>query len=428
MGPAAENAGMASFPVQVLLGIYLGILTGIIPALIAWTLGFVFKWVTNVTLPGLGVVVLGVAIAGVQGGLLALNDPSIRDAPNSVTLTVALLVVLMLTLYAHNRGDALGATIPRRISLRSIRNRTLSTDVVELVGGRGQVRVSVIGEVDDMEGYPSLPAEVRTEIREGQWTFPADLPISELETRLEDRLRTEFDLADASVTIDGRGRATVTAAPPAIGLSKRVPPGRRAVSIDALVPTGIARGDEVRVLTTAGTVEGTVLSARSGAPEPVASPAESGSTPDPSPNADAAGPAGAEPVEPTPTQPAGTTGGEGRVTVAVTRDDANRLLRADRGRVVVRSRGTRREYELLQLLRRAGKRVRRFAIGAETELTGKTIGEAAVLDTYGVAILAVREPDGWAVAPRGSTALDAGEEVFVVGTRDQLDRFAEVAT
>lgn len=420
---------MASFPIQVLLGIYLGILTGIIPALIAWTLGFIFKWITDVTLPGLGVVVLGVAIAGVQGGLLALNDPTIRNAPNSITLTVALIVVLMLTLYAHNRGDALGATLPRRISLRALRTRTLSTDVVELVGGRGQVRVTVLGEVEDMEGYPSLPPDLRAEIRDDKWTFPADLPISELESRLEDRLRTKFDLADASVRIDEQARATVSAAPPAIGLSKLVPPGRRAVSVDALVPAGIARGDEVRLVIPSGTIDGTILSARSGPPAqvPQATSPDAPSDQASSPTDPAVTEASDTPTEPT-LPAATTTGGEGRVTVAVSRDDANRLLRTDRGRIVVLSRGTRREYELLQLLRRAGKRIRRVAVGAETPIANQTIGQAAVLDTYGVAILAVREPDGWDVAPRGSTRLDPGEELFVVGTRDQLARFAEVST
>lgn len=413
---------MASVPVQILLGIYLGILTGIIPALIAWILGFSFKWITNVTIPGLGVVVLGVAIAGIQGGLLALNDPTIRDAPNSVTMTVALVVVLMLTLYAHNRGDALGATLPRRISLRSLRSRTLSTDVVELVGGRGQVRVTVFGEVDDMEGYPPLPPELRAEIRSQEWTFPADLPISELETRLVDRLLTEFDLADASVTIDGQGRATISAAPPAIGLSKRVPPGRRAVSVEALVPTGIARGDEVRIRTASGSIDGTVVSARSGTPDTTPAETTAAAESEEPPDGESDEVDAAAPVAGT------TTGGDGRVTVAVSREEAQRLLQVDRGRVVVRSRGTRREYELLQLLRRTGKRVRRIAIGAGTELAHKRIGEAAVLDTYGVAILAVRKPEGWAVAPRGSTTLDPGEELFVVGTRDKLDRFMEAAT
>jgi len=37
---------MASLPVEVLLGIYLGLLVGVIPALASWALGFAFKYCT----------------------------------------------------------------------------------------------------------------------------------------------------------------------------------------------------------------------------------------------------------------------------------------------------------------------------------------------------------------------------------------------
>jgi len=49
---------MASLPAEILLGIYLGVLVGIIPALVAWGLGFSFKYITGVTLPGFGVTIL----------------------------------------------------------------------------------------------------------------------------------------------------------------------------------------------------------------------------------------------------------------------------------------------------------------------------------------------------------------------------------
>lgn len=249
-------------PVQVLLGIYLGILTGIIPALVAGVLGFLFKYFTGVSIPGLGVVALALAVAGVNGGLLALNDPTIRANENATALLVAIIVVLMLALYAHAKGDKLGASLPRHISLRDLTQRSLSVDVIERVGGRGQVRVQIAGEVGNMEGYPPLSTELRTEIGDDEWTFPADIPLAELETRLADRLRTDYDLADVAVRLDERARATINAAPPTGGLSRRVPEGERAVSIAALLPTGVARGDKVRVRTETGTVTGTVAGAR----------------------------------------------------------------------------------------------------------------------------------------------------------------------
>jgi len=139
--------------------------------------------------------------------------------------------------------------------------------VIELVGGRGRVSVEVTGEVNDMEGYPPLPTETRRSILDGDWTFPADLPLAELEERFAERLQTELDLADVTVRIDEQARATVAAAPPTGALSKRVPVGKRAVSVSALVPTGIARGDVVRVVTPDLDIEGAVLAARSSGAE-----------------------------------------------------------------------------------------------------------------------------------------------------------------
>ena len=245
---------MTALPFEIVLGIYLGVLTGIVPALIAGVLGFLFKYVTNVSIPGLGVVVLALGIAGVNGGLMALNDESIRTSEDAAALVTAIIVVLMLALYAHYQGDKLGGSAPKRISFRTLRDRTLSTDVIELVGGLTQVRVTVAGEVGDIEGYPPLTPELRAEIKAETSTFPADLPVAELETRFADRLQSELDLADVTVTIDERARATVAAAPPMGSTSRRVPEGKRAVSVSALVPSGLTRGEAIRLVTADGAV------------------------------------------------------------------------------------------------------------------------------------------------------------------------------
>jgi len=407
---------MASLPVEILLGIYLGLLVGVIPALVSWALGFGFKYFTGVTIPGLGVVVLAIALAGVSGGLLALADQSITSAPNAERVVTAILLVGMVSLYAHSKGDKMGAEFPKRLSLQSLRDKRLSADVVELVGGRDEVRIRVVGDVADMEGYPPLPESLRAEIRGGEWTFPVDLRIGELESRMEERLKTEFDLGDISVSIDEQGRASITAAPPFSGLSKRISDGRHAVSVDALLPTGLGRKDEVTVLTPDAEVRGTVVSARTtetDRDEPVETP----ETPEVT-DADAPPAAVRAPT---------TAGGEGRLTVAVSRTDAGPLLRADTAKVVVEPRGTRREYELISLLRRVGNRFRRVTLDAESELAGRSLREAHVREEYGVAVLAVRKPGGWRIAPRGKTELVAGEELYVVGTTAAPDAFAEAA-
>ncbi|QDX40711.1 potassium channel family protein [Salarchaeum sp. JOR-1] len=404
----------SGFAVQVLRGIYLGLLAGVVPVLVSFGFGFAFKYITGLTIPALGVVVLAVAVAGINGGLLAFTDQTILQSANSTTVLTALLVILMTSFYAHAQGDKLGGTLPKRISLKSIRERTFSRDVIELVGTRGRVRVELVGDIADMEGYPPLPETLRAELRAGEWTFPADLPVGEIETRLEDRLRSEFDLAAADVTLDEQARATVVAAPPVSGVSRRVPSGKRAVSVDGLVPTGVARGDTVTVFAGETTATGTVVSARSGTEK-------SNAAADGAQAADG----GTDAVGGAATAGA-TTGGEGRVTVAVDRADATALLAAESGTVVVRSRGTRREFELVSLLRRAGHRIRRVSVGADSDLVGHTLAESDIRAEHGVAVLAVRHDGAWTMAPRGSARLTAGDDAFVAGSRDALERFSEV--
>jgi hypothetical protein len=168
-------------------------------------------------------------------------------------------------------------------------------------------------------------------------------------------------------------------------------------------------------------VSGTVVSAKTvdlAADKRLTAP----TTPDPAPDASEDDGASTPRAVRAPT----TTGGEGRLTAAVTRTDAEPLVRADRARVVVEARGTRLEYELISLLRRSGKRFRRFTVAADSVLAGATLGTANARESYGVAILAVRKPTGWQLVPHGPTALAGGDEVFAVGPPDELDAFAEV--
>ncbi|WP_440766257.1 potassium transporter TrkA [Natronorubrum sp. DTA7] len=408
-----------TLPVEVLLGLYLGLLTGIVPAFVAGSLGFLVRYFTGVTLPGFGVVVLALSIASVQGGLLGLVEPTIAQSPR---LLVAVLVVLMLALYAHNQGDKLGSELPRRLSFASLRQRTLSADVVELVGTMGQVTVRPAGEIRNMEGYPPLPPVLSQTLKNGSWKLPADIPLSELEIRLEERLRTDHDLADIDVTIDEQARATIVAAPPSGGLSRRVPDGQRAVSLATLVPTGLARGDEVIVRAGERTISGSVLSARTEIDEEHAEAADDDGSETPVTDGGEEATDSDLPAGPT----TASAGGVGRVTVAVARRDTKALLETESPRIRVRSRGTSREFEAFALVRRAGYVIRRITVGA----TGAT--DEAVSSTD-VTVLAVRRQGsetsgrrhGWVFGPGIERRLEAGDEVFVAGPEAPTEAFAE---
>lgn len=391
-----------SLVVDVLLGIYLGLLAGIVPALIAGFLGFLFKYITGVSIPAFAVIVMAAATAGVNGGLMGLLDDQVTRSPAFI---VAILVVLMLAIYAHSQGDKLGAELPKRFSLRKLRAQTLSADVIQFVGGIGEVTIQPTA-VMDLEGYPSLSEELREELHGRTWTFPADLPLRELETRLEDRLKTEYQLADVTVAIDDQGQARINAAPPLSGLSRIVPAGHRAVSLSTVLPTGLARGDKVTIRTEKLTTEGTVVSAHTNG------------------SSDTAGDGDDRARRPT------TTGGEGRITLSVAKTDAEQLLHAERGQIVVNSRGSRREFELLSLLRQAGKRFEKVTIKRGSSLTASPTSSPKLREEYGIGILAIRrgERDSagltrWEFSPQGLLNLTAGDEMFVIGTRQTLDQF-----
>ncbi|MDL5362700.1 potassium transporter TrkA [Halalkalicoccus sp. NIPERK01] len=361
---------------QVLVGLYLGALTGVLPALVSWALGFSFRYVTGVTVPGLGVVVVAAAIAGVSGGLLGLLDPAISETPVGV---VAALVVLMASFWAHNQGDKMGEAFPRRITLESIRRRTLSGEVVDRVGRFGQVRVRVTN-VEDVEGYPPLPAGVREKLEGERFSLPADLPLSELETRVRDRLRSSYDLETVSVSLDRRANATVAAAPALGGFSRRVPAGQRAVSVETLVPAGADRGDRALLWLPETTVEGHVLG--------VGEPSED---------------------DDRPTR---------RLTVAVSPGEVEAVLAAEEVRVAVLGEANGRD--LLARLKAAGLRVRTLE-----SVRSRTVDPTALRSETGAQVFAVRGPAGLRV-PDGPVRVRAGEELLAVGTPDALRGLREV--
>jgi hypothetical protein len=385
---------------ELLFGIYLGLLAALFPALIAFAVGFSFRYFTNVTVPAFGVVVLSGALAGISGGLMGFVDPQLASDWTGITATA---VILMASLWAHSQGDTLAAATPRGFTLQSLRENRLSVDLVERIDAFGQVTIHPVGPVEDLEGYPPLPAALRERLQEGTWKFPADLPRSDLELRLERHLAGEYELAAVSVTVDDRGRAEIAAAPAPAGLSRRVPRGKRAVSVETLLPTGLGRGDVVDLATAADTVTGTVVSARS---EVAAAEEASRGSQDARPSG------------------AGTTaGGPGRLTVAVDRGDAPALLASDHADLTVRPQAT-REFAAIDLLRRRGLSFRRVAIGAEDSLVGRRTGEVAFRETHGVALVAIDRPTDRLIAPAGGTVIEHGDSLIVVGRPPALDAFA----
>jgi Uncharacterized conserved protein len=276
--------------------------------------------------------------------------------------------------------------------------------------------------VSDVEGYPGLPADPRASIRATTYAFPADLPLADLKRRVTERLRQAFDLAAVRVDLDDRGRATVAAAPPVGAVSKRVENGERAVSLATLLPTGVVRGDTVTVVADGEQFEGRVVAAHSSdESSPAATPAPPSAG---DPRADGGDLPAAPGLASTPTAPT-TTGGEGRITVAVSADRAPALLEHAPTAVAVRPRESSREYELVSLLRRAGNGFERVTVREGGPLDDVTIAAADVRTQHGVTVLAVRTGEEWRLGPDDDTVLSAGDELYAAGRHDALAAFTE---
>lgn len=385
---------MASLPVEVLIGISFGVLIGIVPAFVVGLSSFLLGYYGGYDVPQIGAVGVALPIAAANGYYVGLIGGTVEQAPR---LLVAALVAVMVALYANSQGAALAERVPRDLSQATQSQRTLSADAVDAVDGSGQIMIRSSGEIRDIEGHPPLSPDLRRTLENGGWRLPADLPLSELETRLADQLRTDYDLVDVSVSIDARGRASIAAAPPSRDLAERVPDGWRAVSIDALLPTGLAPGDEVTVESGTTTASGHVLSASIDADERTGADAVTDGTASTDAEEDVLARSRAE-----------TEGGPGRVTVALPTSEARSLLDAERGQIRVTSHGTSHTFEAFSALERAGQSVRKVRLD----------GEAALDD---VEVIGVRgsegdgaESAGWVFQP-DDDAVEAAAEAFVVG-------------
>jgi hypothetical protein len=405
---------VADLVVEVGLGVYLGILAGIFPAVVAFALGFGFKYLTGVSIPGLGVVVLAGALAGISGGLLGLLDETVAQSSAGMA---AFLVVLMLSLWAHGQGDKLGATVPRYISFSQLHRTGFSAEFLDRVDSYGQIRIKPVGSVEDIEGFPPLSDGTREAIRSSTWKFPADLSAAELETKLAEKLVSEHNLSEVVVAIDPNGLAEISAAPETAGLSRRIPAGKRAVSIETLLPTGMATGDRVSLSLPDGSVTGEVVSATSGTGEAPRAPA----TDEDSPQTDGGAVETAEAPARSPT----TDGGKGSVTVALSPGDARRTVREGFAKLTVQSRGKGREYETLDILQQGDSKLQLVTVARDGRFDGATLSELAPREEFGVGILAIRRKTERIVGPRGSVVLAGDDELIVAGTGPAITAFRE---
>lgn len=435
---------------ELIIGIAFGLVIGIGPSIAVGVLGAVCRD-RGSRLPLSASIVIGVALAALNGYFVGVLEPGVvrTQLPRLATGT---LVVSLLSIYATSQGERVASELPFGSGWPILRGRSLSAGAIDSVDAMGQVTIRTTGRIRDIDGYPPLSPDVRTALEADAWRFPADLPLSALETRLETRLRTGYELAAVSVSIDGRGRATVAAAPASGDIATAVPAGWRAVSIAALCPAGLAPGDVIDVHVRDRSVTGTVLrvsrDVQSGEVHAGASASETSPSSDPITDSGAGSSErgslenGGHPtvgaVNAVPRSTVETTGGDGIVTVAVPSGDADPLLTAERARIVVHASGPDADREALSRLERAAYSVRRVTFGSVAAAVEQTDGASDdsirvlaanrfgsdATDSGPTNLAAVGERESWCIRPDVATLKDR-DEVFVVGKRTVLRRISD---
>ncbi|MEY7850972.1 hypothetical protein AB7C87_17430 [Natrarchaeobius sp. A-rgal3] len=351
---------MVDLPYETVLGVSFGLLVGFVPALAVGSIAAVVGLGRDRPVPiAAGVVTVPIAIAAVVL-LGALGSGSVLA--QSYRVAMVALVSGVLGVVATSQGNRIATELPRDRAFPIVRGPALSADAIDAVDAIGQVTIRSTGAIREFDGYPPLSPTLRTVLEEGAWRLPADLQLSELERRLEQRLQTEHGLALVEVSIDGRGRATIAAAPPAKGVATTLGDGVRAVTVTGLLPTGIEPGDTVVVGNDETAVDGEVLAVGADPTSEREHDLEDGRE-----MATAAD--GRHPAD------AGTDGGWRRLTVAVETTAAGDLLQERAYRIAVRPSGDNHEFEAATLLEAAGQPVTAFEPGDDETLeAAETLG------------------------------------------------------
>lgn len=403
---------MASPYVEVILGVAFGVMVGVLPALAAMVAGAAAPPLAEHRYARGSVALLSLPIAGAVAVAAGLVTPTPEEIPRIATGGT---VVIALSVVGFEGGTGLGSTVHRYGRNPVERGRPLSGDVVDAVDGAGQVTIRPSGAIGSVPGYPELPPALREELAGELWRLPADLPISELETRIERQLERDYDLEAVTVTVSPRGTATVAAAPPVSGLARRVPEDHRAISITTSIPDGVTAGDAVVVETGGGTVEGTVLGADT-AGTAVTSTDASGSGIALEDDVPAAG---------ANDQERASSGSSSRLTVAVPTARADELLADRTAPVAVRSRDTRPDYRALSLLDRAGQSVRVSTV--DRRLLGAIEDAAGEITVFAAAPSPDANEDDWTFGP-AIEDLTPGWQAVLVGDEGRLKRLLDSAT
>lgn len=218
-----------------LYGLAKGLMSGVVAFFAVMMLAIVYRYFTNEKFPTFLGIVIGLGFWGFTGGLLDIFEQSDFGG------VLQILVVMIFVVWGVNTGDKIAVKIPKRSVdfLESIRHGKTHTTV----------KLPSASLIHEMSGKPKISEDLKADLSDREFTFPAGLSVEELGNRVRRRLIAEWGLGDAEFELDQEGKVLhVAIAAKEQGLSGMIPDGFFAVPIECkLLPANLGSEDFVKI-------------------------------------------------------------------------------------------------------------------------------------------------------------------------------------
>lgn len=211
----------------------------------------VYRWYARRRVPlgpallfGIGVVAVYLNTVGLYGDILEGTAASLFT-PEVILFNVGSLVV-------GGVGAAGGPVVGDRLATDAsvaLGAREVDTDVGRVVRTVGRVTgVELPAEVEDMEGYDPVTADVKAELAGKTLLVPRRLTGAELRDRLVTRLKRDYGVAHVDVEVTPAGTVEYLAVGARVaGVGPTLAPGTVACTVRADPAAGASPGDVVQV-------------------------------------------------------------------------------------------------------------------------------------------------------------------------------------
>jgi hypothetical protein len=389
-GPFDDPAFVGS--VGQLVGFALG--AGTVAGLAA----LVFRWYTREPVPlgvstilGLSVVALYLQTVGLFSQLVVGESSTIFELDAVVFNVVAIVLAGFATPVGRRVGDRLATDVFAVAGAKELDAEV--SRIVRTVGRVTTVTLPEADDIDDMESYDPVSAELKAEMSGKTLLFPNRLTVEELHDRLVTRLKDDYRIGYVDVELTERGVVDYLAVGSrAAGLGPTLGHGTVAVSIRADPAHAAGPGDVVQVW------------------RPARVEVSDGAGDD------------AQRTE-TRHPPVRLLTGELRaqnddvVTIAIDADDAEKLDATTNYRLVSLPAEPRIDREFTSLLRAADETMAVVTVREGSAVVGETIGS---LD---VTVAAIRVAAGQVEAiPTRARVIEPGDTLYVVARPEVLRR------